>query len=847
MERDMPIDAPNFVQRSRRQSGVRAASALFLVAGLAAQSLSQTATPAAAPTSAKAASKTADTPEVPLPIGPFAAQSVVRVALLDLRAQREASERDYALAADLLGIAQALDPSDAMIVRRRIEAAWNARDADLARELNRRLVQLEPGNTVAQLSVITSELNRLQTSEERLAAMDRFIGSKTIDASVRSRIALDAALLLRERGDDAGFGDRLRTALKLDSTNKAAANLAVNVFGGDDPSKQFELLSNLLLADPIDGTVLAAISKSLAQAGAFEQAQRFDQLVTKIEVASNQGRTFEGLLNSLILKWQNKGAAPVVDELQKQLAILRDDAEKQKRAFEESRTGLESGTPQYTKPEDVTLPHEADRVRLLAADACGKPDLVAAVVADMGVDLVNRTKMLTDPKLRDPSMSAEDAAAQVASIKLSLAIARAWANVGLDLVKAERPKFGEVSTLSPAALALLDAMVTWRDGDIDKARTQLRDLADGDSTARAALAELERGAGNTDVAASLYLDVARADPSSALGAWARSKHRDLTGKELPLTPAAQQLETLARQIPDWVDRAIGDPRTYMSMNAKLVGTTLHPTQPARVRVTLRNLAPQPLAVGPDSPLGTRLLIGPYGDSRVRTLDGLVPEVSLIERRLRLNPNETMEVDLDPDAGLSGWSIGAASDSTVRVRYRVLQGFSAESGVVEHGSQSISTETQALVRPPLTVSKLSVEELAGMIKEGVHELPTLILASRAKLLKPDAAGLEPLVAALTARLQAGPLAEQAALIAGLPPAGVVTAMAPFDKAALALLDASMRALALVSRARPDDAVIQEAAEGKDGMFGRFGQALLERKDAGGTFLGVNWVKASTPAP
>ncbi|MFA6046945.1 MAG: hypothetical protein WC718_18325, partial [Phycisphaerales bacterium] len=147
----------------------------------------------------------------------LAPREVARLAILDLRSLNSPGPGDFAIAAGLLSIAQDLAPNDADIVRRRAEAAYNAGDNAVVDECTKRIVELDPADTVAQLRYITSRIGAYQTAEDRLAAYDALVGPKgaALDESIRSRLALDAALLARERGDTAGFIDRLKKAISL--------------------------------------------------------------------------------------------------------------------------------------------------------------------------------------------------------------------------------------------------------------------------------------------------------------------------------------------------------------------------------------------------------------------------------------------------------------------------------------------------------------------------------------------------------------------------------------------------------------------------------------------------------
>ena len=137
--------------------------------------------------------------------------AVARAALVDLRLQREVAVHDYEIAQQLLGLAQSLAPDEVEIVRHRIEAATGAGRDGLVDRLTRELVALDPGDTVAQLRLITAQLDSRQTARERLDVYERLLGPRgdQLDAALRSRLALDAALLARELGDDDGLARSL--------------------------------------------------------------------------------------------------------------------------------------------------------------------------------------------------------------------------------------------------------------------------------------------------------------------------------------------------------------------------------------------------------------------------------------------------------------------------------------------------------------------------------------------------------------------------------------------------------------------------------------------------------------
>ena len=294
------------------------------------------------------------------PLNPkeFAARSITRLALLDLRATSRPTEDDYRIASHLLGIAHDINPDDAEIMRRYLEAAYACGDDDKVLELTRNLLNLDPKDTVAQLRLITSSIARnSQNAEDRIKVYERFLDpdgpGKAIDPSVLSRLALDEALLLRERGDDAGFIRKLTQATQLDSTHKEAAQLAATVYAERRPDDRvgcLRMMENVLMADPVDGNLHLSIARELIAGGAYKAAERFMENAGRIFVAA--GLSPDRLqIEQYVLRWRSHGAADVVGQLNHELAVARDGAEKALRQLEEKGLPIEKAA----KPADVRL------------------------------------------------------------------------------------------------------------------------------------------------------------------------------------------------------------------------------------------------------------------------------------------------------------------------------------------------------------------------------------------------------------------------------------------------------------------------------------------------------------
>lgn len=253
---------------------------------------------------------------------------LARTVLRRSRNLARPTTEDYRLAALGLHLARRMSPQDAELLRHEIEAWTAADDVPRLMEATRELVRMDPRDTIAQLRLIDTQIGRLNTVEERRAAYDRLLGNagQSLRPSVRSRLALDAALLAREDGDERAFLKLLTDATLLDATNKNAAALYASVLlqFADTPIERFELIANVLLADPLDAGLYENAAVELMSNGAHAGAARMLERMRDLLTASGQdfmSRAFltepslyrETLVNDyLIVTWQTQGADRVL-------------------------------------------------------------------------------------------------------------------------------------------------------------------------------------------------------------------------------------------------------------------------------------------------------------------------------------------------------------------------------------------------------------------------------------------------------------------------------------------------------------------------------------------------------
>ncbi|XVJ59775.1 MAG: hypothetical protein HEQ23_10365 [Tepidisphaera sp.] len=711
---------------------------LTLFAGAAAAAASQPAT-----TPKPAATRIAAASEANLQAR--TARAVARVAMLDLRLIDNASEPDYQIADILLTLAQDYAPDDTDLIRRRIEANWNAGRSEVSHDLTKRLIALDPSDTVAQLRFISATIAKRQTASERLALYDKFCASTKLDPSVRSRLAMDAALLAREGGELAKFREWLRLATTLDSTNKEAAMLAVSVFQEEHPGDApglIELLSNLLMADPLDPHVHMTLSRELANHGAFEQASRLHANARTLLRKTGGEITSTHEVEALILEWQVDGPAKVCFRIASNLAAQRRSIREYNENVRSSGIGIGKD---LGEPEDLRLGADTEKVRLataLAAEGEQYAQMAKDSITDMARSVEFREKMATDDTKRPLGVTREDAMSAAKAALMDLQFWRVIANLEIEKVEPDLVKFadGVVDADLPGP-EIVRALLKLRQGDAPAAVTVFDAMMDtlqkGSNiyyTAAYCRGMALEGVGRKDDAIEVYRVVQAGLPLRPVGAMARFRIEKLTGVRDPFSPFRPAVTAIADGIPAWVDAMVEQPKSFMSVLGESQSSAAFGDD-SPVIISIRNIAQIPIAVGSDKPINSRFMLAPTLVGRASRLAALVrPEVVEADRVLRLMPRETLRVPVHPDLGYAGLVLDLTCDAQARVKWRLIQGFTpSATGNFVAGPLSLASESPPVTRNPLPEAHLPVEQLiANLGVQSGDELFRSLIAARQKL-------------------------------------------------------------------------------------------------------------------
>lgn len=787
------------------------------------------------------------------PTGPVSGVEVghalVRAATIDLGMRPNPKPEDYRIAANALLMAAALRPGDAETARLAAAAAWGAGDTSLLLEATRGIIIADPADTVAQLRLISASINEHQTAESRLAAYDRFLGAQGagIDPAVRSRLALDAALLDRELGNTDGFERRLLRAVELDMTNKDAVSLAARTLG-QDASDIKEIMAwqvRLLYADPLDPHVHLTIARLCAGQGAMDSAARFlNNGITLFQ--AGLGQTPAALREEqLALLWQQEGPEAVLEALNPSL----NDTRAQAAAMIKDRQEANEPHDDIKNPEDIRYDLGIEKIRLLASHAAGDEESLLGSLNDYRLS-TNAAIVALGEAAGKPGADRGALIREMVRVFSDHQIMRGIVGREGDLMRQEIDRFAEEVPGAEAIAQRLEPWVDYAQGDTAGALGATVAPRPG-TLDRLVVALASEKVGDTDLAAEIYSEFSRTRALDAYGALARTRLVAMGRASEAVSAQGAALESVLSRVPAWMDRMLTEARAFMMLQVDAPARTTGPLEATRIRVRLRNIAPIPLGLGASRPIGSRLLIAPrpvHADSAYRGEP--TPRVIDLNRRLRLEPLEELEALVEADSAYTDWLRDVNAQTSLRDRYRVLQSFRpGPRGGLVNGPLALVNESNILQRTMLPLSRAPAEEIeAAIASEDPRDLRGALVATLSRCIEPSedlelsADERTRLARAWVARFSEGTDDERALILLELPHAGQVAEMEAFDTAAVrtVVADALERAKApetvtaalLLTRVRdPESPVFELAAQSGDARLRALGRELAQRLEEG----------------
>ncbi len=653
-----------------------------------------------------------------------------------LRTLASPTPSDYRSVALTMSIARRLVPDDAQLLRHEI-AAWDAAgDAARVLALTRELVRLDPQDTVASLRVISAGIARLQDADRRLAAYDRLLGpdGAGLDPSVRSRLALDAAMLARETGDDRGFTERLLKATTLDVTNKEAVSLQAAYYldRTSDASERFDLLSDVVMSDPLDAFAARNLADELIRHGAFRGALRFLDLARSIDRARGRSDTVEEIEMYLAVAWNAEGLSPAQDLIERLRNQAMVDENMRRRQIE--MQGLDPGEPQ-----PVVVHPRLELIGMMMLNSAGNPEKARIGYERVMLGYTRTVELINDPEFWPQGATQESMDASLRETEHGRLWARLLANVDIETAEQDLLLFESAEGVERPDDLTLTRWRGWlqlRRGDGASARATLSRIADIDAAARYGLAVLAENEGNQDAALKDYARTALFFPESIYGAVSRARITQLRGRPLQATDAATNLESKCRAFAPWLEAMVADPWTFMSIQAEHLRTSLEPLERPELRVTIRNLSRMPLAMGPSASIDSTIMLSPRLLVNGREqMEIMRPEILRLNQRFRLMPGETFVATIWTNYGWIGTLCDMAVGADVMLRWRLVQGFVVQqNGSYAPGPLCLAVQSDMIRRANLD-GRLESTQLAEQIAVAEGKSLTQALALAATRLVP----------------------------------------------------------------------------------------------------------------
>ncbi len=592
----------------------------------------------------------------------------------------------------LLHQAVRLQPDDPDILRMLLEVldlADRAENDPLRVESLQKLTELDPADQVAQLRLINVEIGRHQTVEGRTAAYRQLLKNPSLQPVVASRLAMDLATLLSRSGDTEGYGEWLGKAVELDPSNRAATAAAAGFFRSyvtDDPFAEAELLVTVMLSDPTDLNIQAALAQVLLDTGAFEAADRIYQLTRNTYLASGALAPSGLLADHAIAQWG-------LGQAQAALQTVRERQSEANAAYRSRR-----------RREDPSL-SPLDLAREQAPIASTLATIRAAIHSRLGDEQAVPTYQSADVaykaefavlQAQDPQDPTAMASTLLRAVMVSLWLSDDSSNA-TSLIGILTRDVGDA--LTPEARERFDGLLALQRGDFEDAVARLQPLAADDPAAQLGLARAYQKLGRHRDAAINYLAVARAQPGSLMGVWAADALADLVGRRLKpgeMNDVAPRLHDLIKSIPNVIDRYPFEPRLAVSIRLVPTKPAFDPYEPVIVNVEITNNGPFPLAIDNGGPIRPRIYLVPRVQiTHQRVLGELKPIIVDIDQRLSLAPRERITIPVDLRQRRLGQLLNTAPlrGSIIKLRGVVNAGVTQQ-GVIRPRMLGMETETRS---------------------------------------------------------------------------------------------------------------------------------------------------------
>ncbi len=555
----------------------------------------------------------------------------------------------------LLEQAIALTPEDLEIHRLRL---WHLRenaDEDPAalRQALESYCPMAPDDEAARLELINLQMADLQTTAERIAFLTKHLDATGRDEpgdAMKSRLASMIAAIANEQGDRKLYLKHLHQAMTLDHSNKHAFLMAL-----EEIRKHKSGLLNhgigwlaVIRSDPVDPAARLALASILLQLREYNGAARQYEAVRNMSAISADPNFWGQWAICLASQGDARSALAMLRELEEYMHMKAQQEAAQKAAEEAAAREDDPfapptpETPPAPEPVKVSLPVDLQLLQILMHHQLNNHEMVRSIYGVMRKQLDE--KLALERKRFDADV-----------VWWSLFVDEGLGEGGIDLNEAISVLEQELGADAPA-IVRIRAWKLMREDARAAARKVLTAHAEEHQFAVYGLALLEEDEGNTSEAVRFYRLAVQMRPDSPLGMCAAMEMHRLKEAIVPDPAAAKLLLALA----SWPGRVVVPPRGgagFVDFKMSVKPETVNYLDPIPATITIRNTTDLALSIGDDGVIPAQVWLS-VSISREGQSLGRDVLVANIGRRLRLLPNESIEIETRLDRATFGMTLAA---------------------------------------------------------------------------------------------------------------------------------------------------------------------------------------------
>jgi len=566
-----------------------------------------------------------------------------QLSLEFFRAAHAMVQQDETLRMGNLNLAIALNEEAVKLNPRDVEA-WHFM-MDLAQLTEReelksyalhQLVLLEPTNDVIALMRLNEAIQQYQKVDQRIGAYESLLSDtnrQKLSDPVASRLAQDLALLYQRLGDTEQMGRWLGKAVDWDSSNRPAVALAAGFFRHrtNDHFGEAELLTLLLLADPMDIETQILLAQLLLEQGAYDGATRLYHLADQCARAQGTRSSIGMLTDKTLAEWGSGDIPKALGTINKQQRELSEQLrvhaiQQNPRMSSLELAQIQSGLPPALGTIRTAMYYVTDDARL----------------AEL-IDMVLEVYQATIDQLVKQNIEPTD----LAPLYLEMTWFLYW--LGNDAEKAAQrlAQAEDLQTISQTAQQRFAGWDAICREDWQQAENILLPQVAEDPASALGMARVYHMRGQQREAARLFLSVARSKPGTLMAVYALHQLQSIFNRPIILSDLAGQMDQLIESLPFTLDRIPNDSSLAWSMRLIPHQAEYAAFDPLLVDIELTNTAPFPLCIDRNGPIQPQIALEPsLSVVGLPRLDALIPIVIDIDRRLCLQPRERLVITID---------------------------------------------------------------------------------------------------------------------------------------------------------------------------------------------------------